>query len=310
MLPIPRDSAALTQATLSRIEADSASKAKELVERLGTLRTIYVAFAGSFYAQASAHLLYWILRQLTDHNVYIDPIEAVIYHTLAYHEESPLIVLFAEPGTENIVARAADAARLTGARLVAVTPPLPGIIAKHVGRDSLVEVASQRPSLHYLLIAAKTAASLADKLSSIKVRVKRLIDEVSNISAIYESLIDAYKDTIESIRELIGRGELDVYASTTMLPAAYILAGYQKNTRIYPLSSLLVHLSTRALGPQILAMLTDVEEDVMREVRFKKSMYMNEEARVIELVMHTDPLTAPIYGSIIIEKVVDATRRG
>lgn len=310
MLPLPRDSTALTPTTLSSIEADSTRKAERIVERVGSPTTIYVAFAGSSYAQASAHLFHWILRQLTEKTIYIGPVEAFLYHTLAYHDEPSLILLFAEPGSENIIARTADAARITGTEFLVVTQPLPDIIAERVGRENLVEVASPRPSIHYVLVAAKSAARLAEMFSSIRVRVERLSNELSNISSIYESLIDKYSDVIPVIAEMIAKKErIDLYASTTMLPPAYILAGYTNKAGVYPISSLPVHVTSKQLHSNVIALLTDIEADILKEVKFKVSMYMPGNSHIVEFIVHTDPLTAPIYGSLVVEHAFDRAKQ-
>ena len=310
MLPLPRDSTALTPATLSSIEADSTGKAEHVVEHIGSPTTIYVAFAGSSYAQASAQLFHWILRQLTEKTIYMGPVEAFLYHTLAYHDESSFILLFAEPGSENIIARTADAAHITGTRLLVVTQPLPDIIAERVGRENLVEIASPRPSIHYVLVAAKSAAKLAERFSSIRVRVKRLVNELSSVTSIYESLIERYNDIVPIIAEILAKKErADLYASTTMLPPAYILAGYIDNARVYPISSLPVHVTSKQLHRNVITLLTDIEADILKEVKFKVSMYMPGNNRIVELILHTDPLTAPIYGSLVIEHALDRARQ-
>lgn len=306
MLPLTRDSTTLTVSTLAAIEADATSKAKTVTELAESPNTIYVAFAGSFYAQSAAHLFYWILRQLTDKTIYIQPIEAFLYHTLAYHEETSLLVLFAEPGAENIIARTADAARITETRFVIVSTPLPDIIAARIGKENLIEVISQRPSVHYMLLAAKSAAYLAEKFSGIRIRVNRLLNELSDISYVYDSLINRYKQFINDFVEAVKAGkELSVYASTTMLPTAYILSGYIHRVNVYPVSSLPVHMTARLLHGTVLAMLTDVEADILKEARFKLSMYAPKDARILELALHTDPLTAPLYGLLVVEHAID-----
>ncbi|ABM79898.1 hypothetical protein [Hyperthermus butylicus] len=57
-------------------------------------------------------------------------------------------------------------------------------------------------------------------------------------------------------------------------------------------------------GIFLLVFATDVEADILRELRFKLSIAQNK-GKLAEIIMHTDPLTAPVYASLIAELIGD-----
>ncbi|ABM79899.1 hypothetical protein [Hyperthermus butylicus] len=129
MLQLTRDSTPLTREKLKRLEKQAEELAKRIFSFLNqSYSELYLTYAGTRYALAAATLGYWVLRQITTTSVRLEPIEALIYHIVAYREENIAVILFAEAGAENIVGRAIDATKLTGVSLVAVTPPLPPVL--------------------------------------------------------------------------------------------------------------------------------------------------------------------------------------
>lgn len=319
MLQRPRDSTTITQQLIANIEQrlqhHVSIVAKTLLEHHDTL---YITFIGAGLARASAELVYWPLRQLSEKNIRLVSGEEILYHTLPYHEEKALVLLFSEPGTENVAAKIATTTRLTGNNMVLVSTPLPDALSPYLPRER-IEISEKPFSLSFIIAASKIVAVIIEKYSSIKIRKNRIINEYTNISQIYDDLIRKYEDTIQKIVSIIETSNnIIVYSSPTMMPASYLFEWclYKQGIpiRIYNLSAILSHLSEelfkKSKNISTIFLLTDIESDIVREAKFKLSFTSNQRISIAELTIHTDPLTAPLYASLILNNVcIEVSRK-
>ncbi len=307
MLQLTRDSpiVALNIQQLRDAE-ERAEKAIDygLLATLAEATTFYIVYAGTYYAAAAAEVLYWPLAQLTDKRVEISTAEQLMYHVLAYHDERASVVAFIEPGNENTLIRLSDACRFTGAKLVAIAPPLPPPVESRFNGEELLVVERTPLATTFTLIAAKMAAYMAEKVSGIRLRLKRVSEEYRDVSGVYTSLIEEYRRTLDEIALI---DEAAIYASATTMPAARLSSlallaagGY---ARVEPLTALLSDMSHKAgREPLRVIIYTDVEADIAKEARFK-ARFM-ETGRLLELQLHTDPVTAPLYSALLGEYIV------
>lgn len=313
MLPLTRDRHALAAATREELRS-AEEKLQRLVAELPLDQflgapTLYLAYAGPFYARASASLLYWPLRQVTEKDVHIDPAESLSYHVLAYRDTEAAIIAFFEPGSENTLARLSEASRLTGTRLLAVTPPLPPPVEDRVASQGaeLVIVEGLPLATAYLVLSAKLAAEAAKRIGGIELRRKRIIEEYSNIHSVYDDLVAETRKELDEIASTMN--SIDIVAYTpTMEPAAAIasLAVAAKRGTPPATMTLTDALSVIAHGLRpraLLALATTAEQDLLREARFKLG-FTAQQTRLTQLVIGTDPLTAPLYASIALTRLL------
>ena len=322
MLQIPGNSIALreiSQQDITRLEKVLAQRVKNIGEVLAEpYDTIYVSFLGAGLAQAAAELVYWPLRQLSERNIRLVSGEEILYHTLPYHDERSLVILFGEPGTENLVAKTATTVRLTGNNLVPFTAPLPATLSQYLP-EHRVEISEEPIPIAFIVAAAKLVTILVDKYSGIKIRRDRVRDEYSNIAQIYDDLLEKYSQTLSNIVSRLRRENptIAIYSSPTLMPASHIfewcLSLERYIPRVYSLSAILSHMLMNNSNQQnnsiALFLLTDVETDILREAKFKLTFLRRQSIEAIELIMHTDPLTAPLYASLILIKACTELRK-
>ncbi len=285
------------------------------VARLLEGSRIFSAYAGYSYGEAAAYTFYWFVRVLAPKlRSSVHPLEDLTYHVLAYREpeERDVVVAFVEEGGENNLARLADAAKHTGARLVAFTPPLPPVIEARLGENAVVvEVPSGRPSVYALVLASLLGFAVARNHSPDSERVKRLSSEVGDYLSVFSELRSRYEGFVADLAEELRSGKQVLVAyTTTMRPAAALLesiASRHAPVLREPVSAALSRLvKQRALPPVLVLLKTDVEEDMVRELKFKTSMLLpSRQPRLLELHIKTDPLTAPVYASLVVETLRD-----
>jgi hypothetical protein len=303
----------ITQSELANLEKTISGKMEEGTKdflRETFFKTLYIGYFGSGFAKSAAGILYWPLRQLSNKDVRLTPGEEILYHTLPYHDEDSLVILFAEPGTENLVAKTSDAVRLTGSRMLVIAPPLPDIILSRITGPSIT-IDYQDLPLAFIIAAAKLATILSKSIGEIKIRTERVVNEYSEISIIYNDLIDRYRNNIANISDTIVQlKKVIIYTSPTLEPASNLLHWYLNTvaieSKLATISTLLSDISTSAnyLFADTLSLIvsTDVEADILREAKFKASL-ANIRSYLSELVIHTDPLTAPLYASLISNRI-------
>ncbi len=306
MLPLARDRA-LVAATRQELQ-DTISRVAAAVEEVDVSlflgrsgdAPLYVTYCGRYYAPAAAWTLYWPLMQLTRLQATLLPVEHAVYHVMAYREETKALVFFAEPGCENMAVRVSDAARHTGVELLAITPPLPPVIEERIYANELIEVEGVPIATGYIIAAALFASKMLDSLGGIKLRIKRFTEELETLAEVYDDIRRRYRDVV---REAARMTPAAILASPTMMPSALLSRLYYESTRrllldVEPLSSLLSLLQhAPPQGGTILVFTTGVEADMVREASYRTGLLSSAGLKVI--TVDTDPLTAPLYGTMI-----------
>lgn len=319
MLPSTRDRSSLGHEplpqALRRAEEWGKRLAAEVGPKLAGLDHLVVAYAGLGYAEAAAYTLYWLVEQLAPKlHVDIHVAEEAAYHVLAYREKSnTALILFAEEGEENNVLRVSDAARLTGSSVFIISPPQPPIVSARLGDAAeLVELPGARSPVYALAVAASLGFEIARTRNPESNRVRRLKAEIGSYTPVLGDLEKRYRDFIDGVVEAVRRGEDCLLSYTpTMRPAAAVLSSVLSVANVTvqrePVSTTIARIVQVRRLPQLLLLLrTDVEEDVVRELKFKTTMLMpSKQPRTLELHIRTDPLTAPIYGSLVAEIIRD-----
>ena len=298
---------------MNKLVEDSIIKFPQIVRR-----TIYVSYSGSWYAEASAYVFYWILRQITNATIYIGSAESFIYHIIAYRDEDLLYVSFTEEGSESIVSRIIHLANLMRFNLLAVTPPLPPNIKQNIPRNvELIELNHTKTHIYSILLAAKLSINTAKLLSPIKQRSIKIFKEVKDIGTVYDELIRQYQNILEEIVNKVKKyGKMFIFSTPTLYPAAIFKRHYTllqgADAYLFPLSSLISQNTEQLLGNKtpILLLASSVEEDLIREARFKLAIKgVINESLIRNIVIKTDPLTAGIYGVLLSEKYLEILSR-
>ncbi len=318
MLSLVRSSSPLVQgleSTVADAEKWSAKEASKIADLLGNRDHVITAHIGDGYAAASSEVFYWFTRVIAP-QIRIEKVsaESILYHILAYtiEDAKPTLVVFSEEGGENIIARLADASKLMDTELLIVSPPLPPMVsARFAEGTTYVEIPSTRPSLYQLFLAASMAYQLARRHAFSDKRLQRLRGEIDNYTPILDDLLKKYSNLINELAELASKVQAITIAYTpTMKPVAHmfidVLRKKQINVNYKPTSAVIIDLIKGHKPESIILAYTDVEEDVVRELKFKISMLMpSRKPKIVEFRLKTDPLTAPIYAVIVVEAVRD-----
>jgi len=309
LLSVTPDSTPLSASELSRLE-DSAWNAVNETEPgfLNTVDTLVIAYSGSYYAEAAAYIAYWPLLLLTGKRIAIGPLEDYLYYMAAYISGDHAVLAFIEPGSENNAARLLHVTRAMNIAALIIAPPLPPPVRDFIDEKlhSVIEAASSHLDMYYILASAKLALKvLQDGGAGASQRLRRIREEYGAITLVYEELLEQYRTELDTLRESIrGGGDVQLYYSTTLRPAARytaFIARYRYGRRVFtqPLTQLLSELaSVRGAVGSVIVYSTDVEEDIVKEVEFKLRFKANVN-KYLNLRLHTDPLTAPLYASMI-----------
>jgi hypothetical protein len=316
LLPLPRNSTPITNKELRELE-EKAERTIEKIELLNSMNPqtrIYIAYSGSWYAPASSYITYWPIKQLiqTAH-IEVAPIESFLYQLFAYTrgEEDTLLVYYSEPGTENFIGRTLATTRALNIKSLIVSPPVPEPITLY--RDErlheLITLTSEKLPLLFIVFSAKLVTRILDGFNTgIKLRQDRVKEEFSKVSTIYESLLERYDNEISLIKDSLKRASnVGVYYSATMQSAAlywsYIIEQrYKTYAYTYPVSTFMSRLGRVKQHDLSIVLTTDAEQDIVKEVMFKSKFAVGTNEPLI-LTIHTDPLTASLYGCLIAESL-------
>ncbi len=238
-------------------------------------------------------------------NILFGCIDTITYHVTPYTENTS-IILFSEKGVENSIVRLMDASYYTGNKLLIVSPSPADYIRKRLRNTSLIEVPGANTILAETLLAVQAGYNIALKYkqeNDRELRFNRLRVEVADFSSIISELQSIYslelKSLGESLEEING-----IIHTPTMEPVAYMLQVViaEKTRRIIPVIDVtraIKVIGERLVENQFYVLLsTSVEEYSTRELLFKARL---NRIRVEELKVKTDPLTAPVYGLLLVE---------
>ncbi len=310
MLQVPGDRSALTSSELARLEDTlsevAAAAADHLTEKRGRL---YVAYAGEGYAKAAASIVYWPLRQLTSIDVEVLSLETLLYHVMAYREdEDSSILAFYEEGAETLAARLAQAGEIMGYRVVHVAPPLAPLLREQLDRwgQHLASMdTGSSVGVSYIIFAAKTLMNLLGRLGATRVRGDRVETEYRSIAAVYDSLLESYRNQLSKIRESLGNRIDGVVYYTPTLDGAASLASKRAETRYNtrlscrPISSVHSDLAAGSRPEFMVVLHTGAEDDLVRAARFEATRRGYSADKMVVLRFNTDPVTAPLYAALL-----------
>lgn len=245
------------------------------------------------------------LRTLIPSSSIIDAcIDALTYHVVPYTENLGIMV-FTEKGTENSLIRLLDSTYYTGNNVLLITPTPVQIVKSKLRGQGLIVVDIRDKLLGEVLLASISSYEVAKRLrrkEQGKLRFNRLGIEVHDYASIVDELISMYRLQLEELKENIDEISLIAY-TPTMEPVAYLVQKLllERKKRLVPLLELTrtISLLDEKLLERRLVLLfsTTVEEYSVKELLFKS---MASKARVLELKIRTDPLTAPVYGLILL----------
>lgn len=244
------------------------------------------------------------LRTLTPSaNIVEACIDTLTYHVAPYTEGLGVIV-FAEKGTENSLIRLLDSTYYTGNNVLLITPTPIQMVKNRLRGQGLIVVNIRDKLLGEVMLASVSGYEIAKRLrreDEGKLRFNRLGIEVHDYTSIVDELVSIYRLQLEELKENIDKISLIAY-TPTMEPVAYLAQKLLlEKKRLIPLLELTrtISLLEEKLLEKGLVLLfsTTVEEYSVKELLFKS---MASRAKVLELKIRTDPLTAPIYGLILL----------
>lgn len=302
MLRVPEDGGALRR-SVEEAEAWAREAASSLAGFLAGVEAPLIAYTGQGYVAST--VLYWGLTILSEKTpLHLDG-EAVAYH-LAPYREGLRIAVFSAAGTENTLFRLLDTARLTGHRLLLVSPKPPENLGYKVEHHQHLEVPlGLDPLLAEALLALKTAVRLSARPGSM--RSSRLRVEADDIAGAVPELLEIYGGKLRELAEILGGGDVAVVYTPLMEAPALLLRDLAEpqglRVRLYKLQSV-AHRPPPARG--IVALTTSVEGFIVRELRMRA---LQVGSSVEELEIRTDPVSAQVYGIILVEALSTLLRR-
>lgn len=250
-----------------------------------------ITYSGIYVSPANYLLL--LLRSLTSINAYIVEPEVMTYYVAPYCEGGIRRVLIINNGGDSSLIRILDQLNLTGYELMLTSfTQLTDVIKAKVRDDMLIILPTQDILQQHLLIGT----AVSEFLNRSGVRGHRLWYELTNLKPILKDLITRYASKLLEIKEFTKEPFIIISTPSMLGPAEYIAYHYNLPVPRYLTSLYNVKYLTKYVK-RVLLLSTDVEEFSVKEVRALK---LSNIADVYELRIKTDPLTAPIYGLILL----------
>lgn len=310
MLRGSEDSAAVAgdvERAVRRAEGWSAGALRSLLEGLEG-REPLVAYSGR--GAIPALVFRWMYQAVAAKPLQVMEAEAVAYHVLPYGEDYR-ILHFASTGREGSLVRLADAAYLTGSRIVIVSPPLREPLSSKLRGFRVIEVPED---LGYVVAASLLALKAAFRCGAgrsgrVGKRASRLEVEVDDVAGVARDVVLTYwGSATEACRALLSGADVVVAYTPTMEAPARLLAevSYSVAGRLIPVLPVSGMVEKVSGGSAIIAFSTGVEEDSLRELRYRAATSM---AKLVEFRVNTDPATAQVYGLVIGEALHRMLRR-
>ena len=295
------------ESSLRSAEKWANSTSENLVKEIGEAEPI-ITFAGK--GAIPALVFYWAYQILASKPTVMLEVDAATFHLLPYGEGYKLIH-FASTGKDSSLVRIADAAKFTNSQLVVISPEIHKMLTQKLKHARIFEVPSNLElTVATSILALKSGYGLAvlhSKRSD--ERIKRLESEISDLAGVVEEVIRSYEDKVlDAYKALTSSLDLVVTYTPTMESSARYLAetaysAFGKIIPILPISSVIDKVSG---GSVIIAFTTGVEDDSVKELRYKCLTSM---CKLIEFRVNTDPVTAQIYG-LMLGKAVSLIKRG
>ncbi len=269
---------------------------------LGEIRErLIISYTG--VGSIAAYTMYWILREVAPQtSVELYSGDALAFHVLAYRRSrrdeysvasDTSVVLFAGPGGENQLLLVRDAALYTGAGLIVVSHRLPPVVEQRLGGEPLLVELEPPYPLYATILAARLGAVLASRRGERNVRVERVSRETADVSSVVRELVERHGADAE--RLLTCRPCIYAYTPTMTGPAR--LAAIMTRSVSMGVQECLSALSWGVDVKGLALLYTSADEDAVRELRFKA---MTSGLDIRELKLGTDPVTAPLYATILL----------
>lgn len=273
-----------------------------------TLRHERIAVTYTGLSIIASKIFSYTLRTLSpSFNIIEACIDTLTYHIVPYTEDLGIIA-FVEKGTENSLIRLLDSAYYTGNKVLLITPPLVRMIRSKVRGQELIEVNINDVLLSEIILASVAGYEIARRKireDDKALRLNRLRIEVHDYSSIVYGLISSYRMQLNELRDLLDKVEIIGY-TPTMEPVAYYMQSIilEKTRKLIPTIELTRTLSLvedkKILDGIMVLFSTTVEEYSVRELLFKSIPF---KIKVVDLKIKTDPLTAPVYGIILLTNI-------
>jgi len=271
----------------------------EAVQELKTFireasRKLVLTYAGPCSSPARYASL--VLSSLTAVNSdWMHP-QDLMYYTAPYDEGREAgVIIFASDAGLNTLAMLIEQLVWTGHRVMIVTQhELPDVISFRIPENTVIVNLNTDDWL--LTTHVLIARAIAEFGESKGIRLERLGREASNIRPVIKDLLEEYADTLSNVREFV-RTPTVVTASPTMWGPAEAIAysNYTRTGRYLAEPESVPQVSV--FTGKVLIISTDVEEYSLKQI---KSLPLTMSVKVQEVRLHTDPLTAPIYGIILV----------
>ncbi len=259
-----------------------------------TSRKLVLTYTGPYSSPARYASL--VLSSLTAVNSgWMHP-QDLMYYTAPYDEGREAgVVIFASDAGLNTLAMLIEQLVWTGHKIMIATQhELPDVISFRVPENAvIINLNTDDWLLTTHILIARAIAGLDESKG---IRLERLGREASNVRPIIKDLLEEYTDTLNHVREFV-RTQTVVTASPTMWgPAeAIALSNYTRTGRYLVEPEAVPQVSV--FTGKVLIISTDVEEYSLKQI---KSLSLTTSVKVQEVRLHTDPLTAPIYGIILV----------
>ncbi len=288
--------------SMSRIPSEEeAVKIKKVVDESERLVVTYI---GTYLPKIACFQFYYILRTI-GFKISIATPEEVAYYIAPYTgvwsgQISTLI--FADKPSSMII-RVTDSVKLSGNKVALISATsLPPLIASKVEDVRLVTLDNNLQLPVFATIAAATIALKPSTSNGVSNRLKRVIEEAKTIGEVAAEVVEKYSTKI--VRVLRQVETVIIAYSPTLYPAVELISemnlkNYRRNLVLVPLSQAtqLVEENWIETSSQLLLVHTGVEDDIVREVKFKASMH---NISVEQIRINTDPLTAQLYFTIAV----------
>ncbi len=293
--------------TIDSIVREAQKHSRVLLGFLEESDDLFIAYSGRWFSEPSAHLLYLFLSTLVeDFPVRVGSIEEFLYYVAGYTDKYSSVVFLGEPGSESLVFRLLSVLRATGRRAAIVSPPLPPQLIGMLETSNAVysEIEHFCPLLG-LITSFYAGVDYASAKKTKNMRISRLLGE-KDITSALDELNSIYSRLVGKIRSFLSGSEgVNIVYSTTMRAPALllqVLGGEKTCPRLFMLTEFMQKIREGFCDRNpVIVFTTTVESDVVREL--KSSILLrcgNKMGDIVDFTVKTDPLTAPIYASIVL----------
>lgn len=307
MLPELEDSPDVIREAIERVARNS-EKSEELSltlsEFIESHRRLTVSYTGMGLIPSKA-LLFSLKALAPEREAYLSSASGLIFHYLPYIDDPGGVILFyGSPWERGELLRALDVLNLMDTSyLVIFTSPPDEIVEKKIPEKRSVIIPPSMGIIDHIRLAVSSGIMAAKRVTGREdPRIKRLREEIKDLSGLHEDLSVTYKSCLSTIEELYKDvSPIAILHSPSMEVPALLLQSLLINSNkvalIYDFSAAPAEAMTR-FNP--LALYTDVEEDAFKEINFRM---LRRGVRPKSVKFSFDPVTGQLYASITLYAV-------